>query len=396
MLRSAQHDVRPRFRDQLRGLPPAAWVLFGGTFVNRFGTFVMPFLVIYLKRIGYSTAQAGFALGAYGLGHVVASSLGGHLADRIGRRNTIVVSMFGSAAAMMALSQARSYGWILLLTGTTAALGELYRPAGHALLADLMGPERRVLAFALYRFAVNLGVAAGPATAGFLAEHSFFYVFAGDALTAVAYGVIALFALPHGLRTYEKGERMGEALRLAARDTRFMVFLVATLCAATIDMQMGSTFALHVTSIAAPRVYGMLISMNGALIIVFELAIISVTQRMAVRPVIALGYLLWGLGFALTGVADSIPLLAGTVVVWTLGEMISSPLIAAYVAELAPERFRGRYMGLFVTTWSFALCIGPPLGTFVFERNPAALWAGCGALGLLSATLMYTPRRPER
>jgi len=387
-----------RFRDQLRSLPPAVWILLGGTFINRVGQFVMPFLVIYLTRIGYSTAKAGLALGAYGLGHVVASSLGGHLADRIGRRNTIVVSMFGSAASMMALSQARTYGLIVVLTTITAAFGELYRPASHALLADLMPPDQRIFSFAIYRFAINLGVAAGPAMAGFLAEHSFFYLFAGDALTSVIYGVIAVFALPQGLKTYEKGERTGEALRVAIRDRRFMLFLLATLLAALVDMQMGSTFALHVTNTLGfqPRIYGLLISLNALLVITCELVIINATQRLSPRPVIALGYLLWGLGFSLTGIAHTIPLLAWTVVIWTFGEMVSSPLIAAYVAEIAPERFRGRYMGLFVTAWSVALCLGPPIGTFVFERNPAALWAACGVLGLLSAALLYTPARPEK
>ena len=386
-----------RFRDQLRALPSAVWILLGGTFINRVGQFVMPFLVIYLTRIGYSTAKAGLALGAYGLGHVVASSLGGHLADRIGRRNTIVLSMFGSAAAMMALSQAGAYVWIVVLTAITAAFGELYRPASHALLADLMPPDQRVFSFAIYRFAINLGVAAGPAMAGFLAEHSFFYLFAGDAATSVIYGIIAVFALPQGLKTYEKGERMGEALRIAARDRRFMLFLLATLFAALIDMQMGSTFALRVTTLGfAPHVYGMLISLNALLVITLEMVIINATQHLSPRPVIALGYLLWGLGFSLTGIASTVPLLAWTVVIWTFGEMVSSPLIAAYVAQIAPERFRGRYMGMFVTAWSIALCLGPPIGTFVFERNPAALWAGCGVLGLLSAALLYTPARPER
>jgi len=386
-----------RFREQLRSLPRPVWILLAGTFINRFGQFVMPFLVIYLTKIGYSTAKAGLALGAYGLGHVIASSMGGHLADRIGRRNTIVLSMFGSAASLLALSQARSYLPIVLLTICSAAFGELYRPAAQALLADLMPESERVFSFAMYRFAVNLGVAAGPAMAGFLAEYSFFYLFAGDAATSVIYGFIALFALPQGLRTYQKGERAGEALRVAARDTRFVVFLCATLLAAMIDMQMGSTFALHVTTIGfLPRVYGMLISLNAVLVIAFELVITNYTQRMSPRPVIAFGYLLWGLGFALTGIARTIPILAVTVAIWTFGEMFASPLAGAYVAQIAPEKYRGRYMGMLVTMWSVALCIGPPLGTFLFEHNPAALWASCGALGLASAALLYTRRRPER
>jgi MFS family permease len=377
------------FRDNIRALPKPAWILFGGTFINRFGTFVIPFLILYLTRIGYTSAQAGLAVGAYGVGHLIASFAGGHLADRIGRRNTIVLSMFGSAASMLALSQVRSYVPIVILTCITGSLSELYRPASYALVGDLVADEHRVTAFGIYRLAVNLGFAAGPATAGFLADHSFALLFIGDAATSIIYGVIALIALPHGLRTYVKTERTGEALRVAARDKPFIVFLLATLCITTVDFQLGSTFALHVRAAGFPsRVFGLLISMNGMLIIVFELGITQWTRRFRPRPMIALGYLLAGVGFALTGLAHTIPLLAATVVVWTLGEMISSPVATAYAVQLAPEQYRGRYLGLVMMMWSFGMVIGPPAGTFLFDHNPAAVWIACGALGVLSAVLM--------
>ena len=56
--------ARPSLRENLRSLPPATWVLFGGTFVNRLGTFVMPFITLYLTQPeqGYSVPQAGLAL----------------------------------------------------------------------------------------------------------------------------------------------------------------------------------------------------------------------------------------------------------------------------------------------------------------------------------------------
>jgi MFS family permease len=385
------------FRDNLRALPPAAWILFGGTFINRFGTFVIPFLILYLTRIGFTSAQAGLAVGAYGLGHLVASSAGGHLADRIGRRNTIVLSMFGSAAAMLALSQARSYAAIVVLTCITGSLTELYRPASYALVGDLVGDEHRVTAFGLYRFAVNLGFAAGPATAGFLADHSFTLLFIGDAATSIVYGLIALFALPHGLRTYVNSERTGEALRVAIRDRPFVIFLLATLCITIVDFQMGSTFALHVKSIGFPsRVYGLLISTNGLLIVLFELFITQWTRRFAPRPMIALGYFLAGAGFALTGFARTVPALAATVVIWTLGEMVSSPVASAYAIQLAPAQYRGRYLGLVMMMWSLGMVIGPPAGTLLFALNPAFVWAACGALGIIGAALMLHRRQITR
>src|SRR5690242_939511 len=104
--RSTQHSA---LLSALRGLPRPVWILFFGTFVNRFGTFVMPFLALYLTRRGFTPAQGGVAVAAYGGGHFAASLIGGHLADRIGRRTTIVISMFASAASMLALSQAQSY-----------------------------------------------------------------------------------------------------------------------------------------------------------------------------------------------------------------------------------------------------------------------------------------------
>jgi MFS family permease len=385
------------FRDNLRAMPPSAWILFGGTFINRFGNFVVPFLILYLTRIGYSITQAGLAVGAYGIGHLIASSAGGHLADRIGRRNTIVLSMFGSAAAMLALSQARGYAAIIVLTCITGSLSELYRPASYALVGDVVAEEHRVVAFGLYRFAVNLGFAAGPATAGFLADHSFTLLFIGDAATSIVYGLIALFALPHGLRTYVKTDRTGEALRVAARDRRFLIFMLATLCITIVDFQMGSTFALHVKSLGLPsRAYGMLISMNGLLIVFFELGITQWTRRFSPRPMIALGYLLAGLGFALTGLARTVPALAATVVIWTLGEMISSPVASSYAVHLAPERYRGRYLGLLMMMWSLGMVIGPPAGTSLFERNPAVVWAACGALGIAAATLILQRTQTTR
>lgn len=380
----------------LKALPRAAWVLFGGTFVNRFGTFVMPFLAIYMSQEGFTAAQAGLGVSCYGAGHIVASMLGGHLADRIGRRDTIALSMFLSAAAMLALSQARTLPWILGLAFFVGLTAELYRPAATALLGDLVAPEQRVAAFGMYRFAINLGFAAGPATAGFLATHSFFYVFAVDALTSFVYGVVALAALPHGIRSHSSSERTGEGLRIALRDRAFVYFLAATFCLTWIEFQLHSTFPLHLGNLGySPATYGTLISLNGVLIVLFELAITAWTQRMAPQPLIAIGYALTGIGFALTGLAAGVPMLAVTVVIWTIGEMIYAPVAGAYVSGLAPERYRGRYMGIWHSMFSLGMVLGPAMGTWIYGRNPAALWWTSLGVGLAAGALaLLKPRTP--
>ncbi|HEX6096846.1 MAG TPA: MFS transporter [Thermoanaerobaculia bacterium] len=381
--------------ENLKALPRAAWILFGGTFINRFGTFVMPFLAIYMARTGFTPAQAGLAVSSYGAGHIFAAMLGGYMADRIGRRYTIVASMILSAISMLALSQARAYPAILILSFTTGLCAELYRPAATALLGDLVPPDKRVAAFGMYRFAINLGFAAGPATAGFLANKSFFYVFLGDAITSLLFGVVAFLMLPHGIRSQGHDEQPAEALRVAVKDRALLYFLAATLCLTWVEFQLHSTLPLHISRLGfAPSTYGMLISLNGALIVVFELLITAWAQTKRQQPLIAIGYALSCIGFAMTGLAKGIPMLAVTVVIWTVAEMIYAPASGAYVSTLAPERYRGRYMGLWHSTWSAGMVLGPAMGTWIYERNPLVLWWICFALGIAAAGLaLVKPRQ---
>src|SRR5262245_35177092 len=206
----------------LRSFPRPVWILFFGTFLNKFVTFVMPVLTLYLTRRGVSRREAAITLGAYGAGHLVASLLGGYLADTMGRRKTIVLSMFSAAATMLLLSQAASFKALVGLTFLAGLAGELYRPDSSALLADVVPAGQRVAAFAGYRLALNAGFAFGPAAAGFLSKYSYLYLFVGDALTSALYGLVAWFALPHGVRAKLEESRWGEALRTMAVDRRFL------------------------------------------------------------------------------------------------------------------------------------------------------------------------------
>lgn len=376
-------------RQSLRELPPTAWVLFAGTFVNRFGSFVIVFLVLYLRDEGFSTPQAGLAVSAYGIGSMAASLVGGQLADRLGRRDAIALSMFASAAAMLALSQAHTLPTILVLAALAGLAAEAYRPASAALLTDLTTEGDRVTAFAMYRLAINLGFTAGPAAAGFLAEWSFTWLFVGDAVTSVVYGVVALVAFPHGQRVSRHEERRGEALRTIVGDRAFLVFLAASTAGAFVYMQQSATFPIAVQDAGLSlALYGALVSLNGIVIVLVELPLTGVTRRFPPRPVIALGFLLVGVGFALMGLAETALAFAVTVAIWTLGEIVNAPVASAYVADLSPERLRGRYQGAWSFTWGLGLVLGPTVGTALYAWRPAALWLACLAFGALAAGLM--------
>lgn len=373
----------------LRALPPAAWVLFFGSFLNKFGAFVVPFLAIYLTSSGYTLADAGLAIGAYGVGNLVASLLGGHLADTIGRRKTILLSMFSGAVTLLLLSQARTLPAIIALSALTGLTAEFYRPACSALLTDLVPPHQRVTAFAAYRISFNAGWAFGPATAGFLATKGFFWLFVGDAVTCLLFGLVAMFALPKEDKIEPRANSWGEALRAVRQDRGFHQMVFASFCVAMVFMQMSSSYGVHVTALGfSAATYGMLISLNGAMVVLCELPLTAVTRRFSVKRVLAVGYLLIGLGFGLNAFARTIPELVTGIVIFTLGEMVAIPVSSALVANLAPSHLRGRYMGVYGLNWALALIIAPALGLKLLALNPAALWLGCGAVAALGAIVI--------
>jgi len=385
------NETQASLRENLRALPRAAWILFFGTFLNKFGSFVLPFLAIYMTRSGFTAAESGLAIAGYGVGTLCACWLGGFLADRCGRRKTIVLSMFSAAIAMLCLSQARSLAGIVVLAGLAGLTGELYRPASSALLADLVPTGQRVTAFAAYRLAFNAGWAFGPVTAGLLAKQSFFWLFVGDAATSVLYGLVAWFALPAGVRGDRVSGSLLETWRVVRVDRRFRQVLIASLIVGLVFVQVFSTMSMEIARNGfSTATYGMIMSLNGALVDLCELPLTVITKRYPARRMMALGYLLIGIGFASNLTLRTLPLLLLTTTIFTVGEMVAMPVSGAYVADLAPAARRGLYMGTYGMVWAIAFVFGPSLGMLVFEANSVLLWTACGLMGLMAAGLVLS------
>ena len=386
----------PTLFASLRALPRPAWVLFFGTFLNKFGAFVVPFLTLYLTRQGYTFTEAGIAVGAYGVGGLFASLLGGHLADELGRRQTIALSMFTGAAAMMLLSQAHHLALIIVLTALAGLTNEFFRPASSALLTDLVPAAQRVTAFATLRMAFNAGFAFGPAMAGFLAVYGYFWLFAGDAATSVLFGLVALFALPAGALNAPAYAHWSEVWTVLRGDRKLHQMLAANFAIGLVFFQLSSTFGIYVTQLGfSTATYGVLVSLNGALVVLVELPLTTITRRFPARRVMALGYLVIGAGFSLNYFAHTVPALAACMILFTLGEMITMPMASAYIANLAPAHMRGRYLGVSALTWSVALIVAPGLGMKLFSCNPPLYWLACGATCLAAAGIILIAVKPR-
>jgi predicted MFS family arabinose efflux permease len=380
----------------LRGLPREVWILFLATLVNRMGTMALPFLVLYLTRdIGLAAATAGGMLALYGATSLVASPLGGRLADRFSPLAVLKVSLFGTGVLTLVYPLARHKGAVAALTVLWAFANELYRPASMSAMTTLVPPEKRRSVIALGRLAVNLGMSVGPAIGGVLASVSFPALFAVDGATSILAGLV-LFAWRHP-PARAGGAHAAAPSPSVLSDRRLLYFLLALLPVAVVFFQHTSAMALFLVRDLgfSERTYGLLFTVNTLLIVALEVPLNEATGRMSHGRVLAAGSLLCGIGFGLLAVVRSLPGVIGTVVVWTFGEMVLLPGMGAYVADLAPAERRGAYMGLYTMTFGAAFALGPWLGTFVLSRLGATvLWSGAFALGALSAALLLRAEEP--
>lgn len=381
---------------QLRLLPRPFWVLVGATFVNRFGVFVVPFLTLFITRNGNSAAQAGYAVAAYSLGGFVASALGGWLADRLGRNITMAASSLAGALCMLAMSQAEDWRVLAALAFITGMINEAGGPASAALVQDLVPQELRVVAFAVQRFAVNLAWSFGPAAAGFLAEHSFFWLFVVDAATSAFFGIIAWLFLPRGRKTPREQAGWAYAWQSIRQNHAFLALFAACICTAWIFRQTNTTFPLHFERSSLPlHLCGLVLALNGVMICLMEVPLASGLRLWPVKQVLALGYVLMGASFLVFLGSGSLTAFVTMMIIFTLGEMSAFSRQQAYSASLAPDDMRGRYVGFLGFAWCAGNTASSAFGMALYDHHPAILWTLNATLGVLAAVLILSSRKPR-
>ncbi|MFI6261064.1 MFS transporter [Micromonospora sp. NPDC051006] len=389
------------------GLPATFWYLWAGILINRAGAFAMLFLSLYLTDArGASEALAGTVVGAYGAGGAVGVLLGGVLADRWGRRATLVTAHLIAGGLMVALALSRHLVLIAALAALVGVVHSMPGPAFVAAIVDLVPEQRRSRAFNLQFWAFNLGMAVASLLAGVLAEASFLALFLVDAAATLATAIVIAWKVPETLgrattppvgRAEAGGRRPG--LRTALTDRIFLTFVALTFVLAVLTMQTSTIMPLAMRADGlGPSSYGLVVALGGALIVLGQLFVPRLIDGHRKDVVLAASTALMALGFGALALANGLAVYLVAAVVWTVGSMLAAPPNAQINADLAPPALRGRYQSVFYLTFPAASFVAPTLGGVSLQYLGAGHWLIVGALGLLAAGahLLAGPPRERR
>ena len=393
-------SVLSTYRQAFGGLPRPVWWLALVVLVNRTGTMVLPFLILYLTRVeGYTIDQAGLFLGAYGVGAVAGVSLGGRLTDRLGPRRVQMASLGGTGALMLVLGSVEGPAAIAVTLVCLSLATEAFRPANSAAVAAATRPDQRSQAYALQRLAINLGMSLGPVLGGFLAERNYALLFWVDGATCLAAAVLVAAVVHDRPATVRDPLPPAPSGPSPWSDRLFVAAFGLMVIQGLMFWQVKGTLVHDLRDRLGfgETLVGCLLAINTVVIVLFEMILVRRVRRHQALRVNALATLLTGLGLGLLGLGTSVGFVALTVLVWTLGEMLSAPTMSAFTANRAGPTNRGRYMGAYALAFSLSGLLAPVLGTRVYGSwGAGALWGGIGALGLVTAVGFWALARVQR
>jgi len=380
----------------VKGLPRDMWVLFYTTLINRSGTMVIPFLVLYLtQKIGVTASEAGVALLVYGIGAFISAPLTGRLADKIGALKVMKISLVGTSLVMLVYGFITNYYLILVFSFILSVINEAFRPANLSLISEIVTPAQRRISFALNRLGINIGMSIGPVVGGFLILIDYHFLFYVNAFASLAAGIYLILtpwtSLSESESTIEEVSSQTKLNASVLGDRKYLFFLFAVIPANLVFFQHLGGVPLYIVDELgySTAAFGLLSAINTVLIIIAEVPLNNMMSNMSYSRSMFIGALLAAIGFGAMAVARDITPLIITIIIWTFGEMIFFPVTATYASEIAPAKKRGEYMGYFQMTFSFAFSAGPWLGTVVYENyGPVILWSGALVMGLITAVLI--------
>jgi MFS family permease len=392
--------VRSWARANVGGLPRTYWYLWTGLLINKVGGFGVLFLSLYLVDArGLDATAAGFVVGLNGLGGAAGVLAGGVLADRWGRRRTLLASHAAAATLMFTLA---FVSWVPAIAAISCLLGSAQMMAGPALVAAIVDvvPERdRTRAFNLQFWAFNLGAAAASLLAGLLAESGFTLLFVADGAATLVTFLVFVLRVPETLPRQGAPAVTQRGLHTVLTDRTFLLFVGLTLLLAVLSAQTATILPLAMKQDhLPPSAFGGLMAFAGALIVAGQLFVPRLIGTRNKPGVLAAANTLLAVGYGLLAFADILPVYVVAATIWTVGSMLAAPPNAATIAALSPTELRGRYQGVFYLTFPVAGFIAPALGGAGLQRLGDGVWLIGGALGLVAAAghLLTGPARERR
>jgi predicted MFS family arabinose efflux permease len=379
-----------QYINNFKGFTREVWILTLVTFINRAGTMVLPFLSKYLKENLHLTyTEVGWIMVCFGLGSMLGAWLGGKLSDKIGFYKVMIFSLFTSGVLFILLQYITSFWGLCIGMFVIMAISDMFRPAMYVSLSVYAKPENRVRALSLVRLAVNLGFTAGPTIGGLIIVGLGYQgLFWADGTTCIIAILLFVLLVKEKKKIAVESDSIPLEKKSIYKDKPFWVLLFICFISAMVFFQIFTTLPLyhHEKFGLSEFQTGLIISINGLLVFLFDMPIVSMLERKKTSKIknILWGSLFMALGYYILLIDIWVGILIVSVILLTFGEIFSFPFSNAIALNRAPKGQEGQYMGLYTMSFSLAHILSAKGGLEIISRfGYQTNWIAMGSFGLL-------------
>jgi len=375
--------------------PNAFKVLTLATFIDMLGSFLLyPFYALYItERFGVGMIEVGYLFSIFAAGNIFGGLIGGALADKYGRRVMVLIGLVVSGMGSILMGLVNNLNTFYLLAAFLGLIGNFGGPARQAMVADLLPKEKQAEGFGILRVAFNLSAVIGPLLGGFIATQSYMLLFISDAVSSIITAVIVYAVIPE-TKPQKKDDKPEVTVmktligyKEVLKDWVFVLFLAVSAITVLVYMQMNSTLSVFLRDVHgfSAQSFGLLLSMNAAMVVLFQFWITRKISKYAPMKMMAFGSIFLMIGFGMYGFISEPYMFFIAMVIITVGEMIVYPIGQSTAASFAPEDKRGQYMAVYAFQWAIPNLFGVLAAGLIMEYiGPNWVWYLAGILSIFS------------
>ncbi len=396
-----------RLFQMYQGLKKEVYILCFGRFVTAMGSLIWPMLTLILKsKLNFDAEQVALWFLLFGILQLPFGLIGGKLTDKYNKRNLILIFDLISVALYIVTAI------LPLSTGSLCIyfIGSLFQhmewPAYDALIAELTSDHDREKAYSLQYLASNLGIVFAPTLGGILFNNYLWLSFLIAGLAVFSSTILIFLFVPKTIEkvkntnTYEESEQ-GNLLDILKTRKILLLYVVIGCISSIIYAQFNYLLPIQMDEIFLDQgavFFGMLTSINGAVVICFTPILTQLTLRWNDLKRIIAGVLLEIVGLcSYFFYQDGLVLYIISMVVFTLGEILNTLGSSPYISKRIPSSHRGRFTSInsIFTTMSSTLgntIVGKIVVLYTFKEG----WYVVAVFGSILMILLTIYQRMDK
>ena len=183
------------------------------------------------------------------------------------------------------------------------------------------------------------------------------------------------------------------------KDRMLIIYIITGTLVYFVFVQFENMYSLFLTSYPSPdKIFSALLVLNSICGLLFQFVFIAKAKHLTAKKSVLIGntffqaaFMLFGISFAISS-RMSLLLLAGAVIIYSLGEVLTIPALDIVIDEIAPKDKKSLYFGM-AEIRSIGFTLGPIFAGYLLEVKNAAFASLSSVVVLMLASFVFISGR---